>query len=80
MPHIVVRLNPLAATLVALVCGFAPAAVLAQTKGAVPITVARTARAVPTDVPPVIDGRVDEDVWDSAPVVADFLQRCRTPF
>lgn len=31
--------------------------------------------ATPTDSPPVIDGRVDDHVWELAEVVTDFLQR-----
>ncbi len=31
--------------------------------------------ATPTDAPPILDGLVDDDVWEFAEVVSDFLQR-----
>ncbi|MEX2466383.1 MAG: DUF5916 domain-containing protein [Gemmatimonadota bacterium] len=35
----------------------------------------RTARASVVDVPPVIDGILDEALWRNAPVLTDFIQR-----
>jgi len=35
---------------------------------------ARLATAIAVEVPPVIDGRLDEAVWASAPVIRDFTQ------
>ncbi|MEW6753896.1 MAG: DUF5916 domain-containing protein [Candidatus Latescibacterota bacterium] len=35
----------------------------------------RVARAVRAAVPPVIDGRLDEEAWGAAPAQSDFLQR-----
>ncbi|MFA6112059.1 MAG: DUF5916 domain-containing protein, partial [Candidatus Latescibacterota bacterium] len=35
----------------------------------------RVARAVRTDAPPIIDGRLDDAVWLAAPEESDFLQR-----
>ena len=33
------------------------------------------ARALGVDVPPVVDGRLDEEVWQSAEVLGNFIQR-----
>jgi hypothetical protein len=36
---------------------------------------ARAAVALRVDMPPVVDGRLDEEVWQSAPVLGGFVQR-----
>ena len=35
----------------------------------------RSARATPTDQPPVVDGRLDDDAWAGASVMDGFVQR-----
>ncbi len=55
-----------------------PLAAQAAPEGAPPVTgpVGRpSAAAVLTSTPPRIDGRLDEEIWQSAPVLTDFLQR-----
>ena len=37
--------------------------------------VGRTIRAAMAETPPVIDGRPDDEAWQQAPVMGDFVQR-----
>src|SRR6476469_6739620 len=39
----------------------------------------RTLQAVRVTTPPVIDGRLDEPVWTTAPVATDFVQSSPRP-
>jgi hypothetical protein len=73
------RMKTLVATLIALV--HCPIAAFAQEGASAPAsggasTVARpSAAAVRAGTPPVLDGRLDEAVWSTAPVVTGFTQR-----
>ncbi len=56
------------------VCALLPACLLAQQPGAE----VKRMRAVHTDTPPVIDGRLDDAVWSTAGIVEDLHQIFQT--
>ena len=58
-------------SLLAALCHMQPAA---ARQSAGPDTAGKIVNAVRTEVPPVIDGRLDDEVWSHAPVVEDFHQ------